>query len=73
MGIEIISLTSKGDALANSVRQGNSPEWSVVNYLRRMGGRATRDRLIQFIFNGNVGAANVAIRNLKYKGIISGE
>jgi hypothetical protein len=73
MSIEIISLTSKGDALANSVRQGHSPEWAVVNYLRRMGGRATRDRLIQFVFNNNVGVANAAIRNLKYKGIITGE
>jgi hypothetical protein len=73
MGIEIISLTSKGDALASSVRRERSPEWSAISHLKRMGGRTTRDRLIEFVFNGNVGLANMTIRNLKYKGIITGE
>lgn len=74
MSIEIVSLTLKGDALSHSVRQNTgSPEWAVVNYLRKMGGRATRDRLETFVFNGNIGQASAVLRSLKYKGIITGE
>ena len=72
MGMEIIYLTDKGMGLTNSVRQTNTPEWKVINHLGRMGGKETRDKVEQLVFNGNIGLASVTIRNLKYNGIIVG-
>ena len=55
MSIEIISLTSKGDTLAHSVRHyGNQAEWSVLYFIRRLGGRTTFDKICMFKFGGDI-------------------
>lgn len=72
---EIISLTSpKGWLFAGQIHQsGNQTNWKIVNFLKRMGGKQSREKIIQFCFNGDVASANVAIRELKAGGIIRGE
>ena len=73
MGIEIISLTGKGDALAHSVRQSNAPEWRAINYIKKMGGKTSKENLVSFAYNGDYATASSVVRNLKYKGIVTTE
>ena len=74
MGIEIISLTNKGEALSHSVRHsGSQAGWQVIYFLKRLGGRTTFDRICQMIFGGNEYQAKNTISMLKAKGIVVGE
>lgn len=72
-GIEIISFTPKGTALSTSVRHsGNSDAWAVVNFMRRMNGRTTLDKITMFVFGGDESKAKSTISYLKMKGIVVG-
>jgi hypothetical protein len=73
MSIEIINLTQKGESLSHSVRQSNAPEWRVINYLHKMGGRSTRDKIQMYCCGNDFGVTSSVIRNLKTKGIVTGE
>ncbi len=72
-GIEIISLTSKGEALSHSVRSSPQPAWRVIYFLKRLGGRATFDKICTFQFGGDSVQAKNTIGFLKAKGIVVGE
>lgn len=71
--IEIIELTNKGRNLARSVRSADTPEWRVIHFLDRIGGRSTKDKITQYVFNGNVMESSIALRKLKSLKIITGE
>lgn len=73
MSIEIISLTSKGEALSHSIRHSNYIGWNVIFFIRKLGGRVDKSKIINNIFNGNQSSANAVLRDLKMKGIIVGE
>jgi hypothetical protein len=72
-GIEIITLTPKGEALSHSVRPSSHPAWRVIYFLRRLGNRATFDKICTFQFGGDVVQAKKIVGFLKDKGIVVGE
>jgi hypothetical protein len=78
-GIEIISLTPKGEALSHSVRSGNSSDWrvkmgwAVIHFVKRVGSRTTFDKICSFVFGGDVARTRTVITYLKSKGIVVGE
>lgn len=73
MSIDIISLSDKGNILSHSVRHSNDIGWNAIYFLRRNGGRSTRDRICSFCYNGNITVTNNVIKDLKAKGIVVGE
>lgn len=79
MGIDIISLTSKGDALSHSASPHNSNDWKVVYgwkviyFLKKVGRQSTFDKISTYIFGGNEHMARQVITFLKVKEIVTGE
>ena len=79
MALEIISLTSKGEALSHSVRRASSPDWKVVYgwrtiyFTKQMGGRTTFDKIASMVFGGNEHNAKSVISLLKSKNIVTGD
>jgi hypothetical protein len=71
MGIDIVSLTDKGNALSRSTRSSNDIGWKVIYFLGRVGGRSTRDNISLNVFGGNQVVTNNVLRNLKSKGIVA--
>jgi hypothetical protein len=73
MSIEIVALTSKGEALSHSVRHSSDVGWRAIYFLRRMGNRSTFDRICNMCYGGDVQLTKHTVANLKAKGIVVGE
>lgn len=73
MGIDIISLTPKGEALSHSTKPSNNIGWKAIYFIHRMGNRTTFDKLNIMCYGGNEHLTKQVVSELKSKGIVTGE